>query len=113
MDNQLSFDNDGHWEKVEPIRDEKFKKLEVGESLICIFVGRQPNTNFPNDLIYTVEIEDGSVKNINGTVDLDENMADVDNGEKIKITRLEDRPKQRQMKAKQIYKVERWVKEGS
>ena len=46
MNDQRSIDNDGHWEKVEPIREEKFKKLEVGESLIGVYVGKHENENF-------------------------------------------------------------------
>ena len=111
MDNQLSIDNDGHWEEVTPDKPDNFISLEVGGSFVGTFVSRKGNENERyGGWVYTLERENGNLATMYSTTNLDFSVRKLDSGDKIKITRLDDKPIPPPKHPLQIYKVEKWVK---
>lgn len=100
----------GKWVLAEYEKDESFKNLEIGETLIGTFVAR--DTNYLKKLFYIIELEDGKIRKLNDTTNLHKWMAKIEPGDKIKITRKKDKNIPAQPNPLQIYEVHVWKKES-
>lgn len=112
LNNQLSFDNDGHWMELHPEKPKNLISLEVGENVVGTFVSRVENTVY-DGFVYTIQKEDSELYTMYSTTTLDRMVKQLESGDRIRITRSEDKPMPSPKKPLQIYKVEKWVKEDS
>lgn len=110
--------HDGQWELLELPKDESFIKLKVGENLVGIFVATRQNTSFPNEVIHVFETDevndDGEqiIRQMNGTTNLDRWMSLVSPGDRVKVSRKEDKKLHGQPKPLQMYEVRVWKSTG-
>lgn len=75
------------WKKHETESD--FIKIEFGESIEGIYVGKEPSERYPNAYNYKIDIKDVGVKLISGAV-IQSHFEDAKNpipiGKQVKIT---------------------------
>ena len=91
-------DNEGRWRKLDPPKQNSgdrepkgFVKLEIHESLEGIYLSAKPNSKKPEKEVYYIGSKDGKeFRGINETGDLKSWMKQVEHGDIIKITRIED-----------------------
>lgn len=111
MGNQKSLDTDGIWKEIVAPKDETYIKLEVGEILIGFFVSSVESEIYDGNLIHTFQKRDtDEIVKINGTVNLDRKLSMVDNGDLLRIERLEDKKMKPPKNDLQIYHVDKWIK---
>lgn len=101
---------DGEWVLVPPPKDKSFFALEVGDEFIGTFILRKPNPTFIDHWIYVMEQDDGEIKQINSTTNLDKWMKIRKPGERLKIVRGADLKLPGKPKPLQRFQVFLWGK---
>jgi hypothetical protein len=97
----------GTWRLAPYPRDDSFIRLEVGEDFSGLFVATKNNPNYEGDKIHVFEDDEGNVRQMNGTSNLDKWMSVVEPGSVIRIKRLNDR-KIGKPKPLQVFEVYIW-----
>jgi hypothetical protein len=100
------------WRLLPYPRNESFVKLEVGEEFKGIYVSSKPNPNFKDEKIHVFEDDEGNVRQMNGTANLDRWLSVVDPGSYVKVVRVKDK-KIGQPKPLQVFEVYVPESEGS
>jgi hypothetical protein len=79
----------GKWILADYEKDESFKNIGIDEELIGTFLAR--DKNYLGNTFYIIEEEDGNIRKINDTTNLNKWMTSIEPGDKIRIIRHPDK----------------------
>jgi hypothetical protein len=104
-------ENEGGWVLAKYEKDDSFKNLEVGEEFVGVYVSQ--DKNYLGKIFYILQEEEGEMRKMNDTTNLNKWMHNIEPGDRIKIVRLPDKKlpqahSSEPRKPLQMYKVYVW-----